>query len=688
MTKAIPITPVIKFEDSKGLALAGGEVMTRIAGTNLPKTTYIDESGQTPHTNPIKLNDKGEATIYFDTHSKVDMDVYNFKGVFIETIYYEDNGESSSSIISGDGVHYQPPDNLQEVQAGNLVSAYIGDEIVVANAITSADAKSTDYTPITNTYHPTIYTPIVTPQGDRIIEFSLNDFQGFRYIMNQAGVRLQVGTDYTYIKDTTKYTITFLNGVADNEKVMVLNTRSFNIDFMGEVQKIKGDYNSFTTPSNFNPNRKGILKIGTSHFDVLSNKFVPSLKTYDLASMLADSNQLPTDTATLPDDFIIEHLDEVYDIEAIKCVGDGITPEIYRAYIWGELKENTKINISYYYNTSPTDVTKADLFNSYAVQPIPQGAYIEFDRTQLKVFDFLDFTKCKLFDKVHNELTIGDYINQPTSVNPDTNMIELWLDSSDSKYKGMAGAKDNQYLGVVLKGASAKGITKQMSQYTFDKLDKLNYKQLEIADSEIGSLPTNFTKLAILDSAGNSSFQDDSYVLVYDYERLLILDGTGLDLKNQDNSFRGLSRTHLDGYITQTYGNSVKKASNQLYRIEFNLSSTINYVKAGSSGFAEKWNNFSKEGIFTMKDKLPLWETIPLVSLGKFGSPLDTGYFRQYIKQTPQGIAPYYATSVRRDTDTLTNIGVPTTFEGDAIFKLEEATECNMILYDLTILKD
>lgn len=671
MTKAIPITPVIKFEDSKGLALAGGEVMTRIAGTNLPKTTYIDESGQTPHTNPIKLNDKGEAVIYFDTHSKVDMDVFDFKGVFIETIYFEDNGESSSSIISGDGVHYQPPDNLQQVQAGNLVSAYKGDEIVVANAITSADAKSTDYTPITNTYHPTIYTPIVTPQGDRVIEFSLNDFQGFRYIMNQAGTRLQVGTDYTYIKDTTKYTITFLNGVADNEKVMVLNTRSFNIDFMGEVQKIKGDYNSFTTPSNFNPNRKGILKIGTSHFDVLSNKFVPSLKTYDLASMLADKNQLPTDTATLPDDFTIEHLDEVYDIEAIRCVGDGITPEIYRAYIWGELKENTKINISYYYNTSPTDVTKADLFKSYAVQPIPQGAYIEFDRTQLKVFDFLDFTKCKLFDKAHNELTIGDYINQPTSVNPKTNMIELWLDSSDSKYKGMAGANDEQYLGVVLKGASAKGVTKQMSQFIFDKLDKLNYKQLEIASGEIGSLPTDFTKLAILDSAGNSSFIDDSYILVYDYSKLLLQGGAGVGIPS------GIPRTTLETYITSRYGNSVKLPSNEKYKISFNLGLHFRYLSSTSTANNSRYKMTQNQNFVIMQDSYVISDTR---ENGIEPNYTATKGVLQTIKQTLQGIAPYHSgDSVADNADTILGISPKS-----APFNTKQIE--NIVLYDLTIL--
>lgn len=58
------------FTDSAGVPLVGGKVATYIAGTNTPKVTYSNTVG-TPNTNPVILDGRGEATIFWDGAYKV-----------------------------------------------------------------------------------------------------------------------------------------------------------------------------------------------------------------------------------------------------------------------------------------------------------------------------------------------------------------------------------------------------------------------------------------------------------------------------------------------------------------------------------------------------------------------------------------------------------------------------------------
>lgn len=57
-------TPVQRFVDTNGNALAGGKLFTYQAGTSTKVATYTDSTGNTPNTNPIVLNQRGEASIW------------------------------------------------------------------------------------------------------------------------------------------------------------------------------------------------------------------------------------------------------------------------------------------------------------------------------------------------------------------------------------------------------------------------------------------------------------------------------------------------------------------------------------------------------------------------------------------------------------------------------------------------
>lgn len=75
------------FTDGAGLPLVGGKLYTYDAGTNTPRPTYADAAGTTPNTNPVILDARGEATVFWNGAYKVvlktaaDVEVWTVDGV-------------------------------------------------------------------------------------------------------------------------------------------------------------------------------------------------------------------------------------------------------------------------------------------------------------------------------------------------------------------------------------------------------------------------------------------------------------------------------------------------------------------------------------------------------------------------------------------------------------------------------
>lgn len=66
-------SPRQRFVDNSGLPLANGMVFTFAAGTSDELPAYTDAAGLVPHENPIRLDLRGEATIYWLGNYKVDV---------------------------------------------------------------------------------------------------------------------------------------------------------------------------------------------------------------------------------------------------------------------------------------------------------------------------------------------------------------------------------------------------------------------------------------------------------------------------------------------------------------------------------------------------------------------------------------------------------------------------------------
>jgi hypothetical protein len=57
--------PKLQFFDNNGNPLSGGRLYTYVAGTTTPQATYTDETGTVTNTNPVILDSRGEANVWF-----------------------------------------------------------------------------------------------------------------------------------------------------------------------------------------------------------------------------------------------------------------------------------------------------------------------------------------------------------------------------------------------------------------------------------------------------------------------------------------------------------------------------------------------------------------------------------------------------------------------------------------------
>ena len=95
------------FTKSDGTPLVGGKLYTYEAGTSTPKATYADAAGTVPNTNPVILDARGEATIYWSGSYKVALK--DAGDVLVWTVdQIEDMSTQLASANGASMVGYQP----------------------------------------------------------------------------------------------------------------------------------------------------------------------------------------------------------------------------------------------------------------------------------------------------------------------------------------------------------------------------------------------------------------------------------------------------------------------------------------------------------------------------------------------------------------------------------------------------
>lgn len=112
-------TPRTRFVDNAGLPLANGMVFTFAAGTSDKLATYQDPDGLIPHENPIRLDIRGEALIYWLGTYKVD--VRTSLGIQLQG-YPVDNFQAINAADAGAAGSVTVFSTLAANNGGNLVS--------------------------------------------------------------------------------------------------------------------------------------------------------------------------------------------------------------------------------------------------------------------------------------------------------------------------------------------------------------------------------------------------------------------------------------------------------------------------------------------------------------------------------------------------------------------------------------
>lgn len=109
MTQSLLQEPVQSYEDSNGKPLNGGQLFSYSAGTLTPKATYTDAAGAVPNTNPIILNERGEATVYgsgnyrFILKNSVGATIWDRDNVSSAPSGTDLSGSNGASLIGFDG---------------------------------------------------------------------------------------------------------------------------------------------------------------------------------------------------------------------------------------------------------------------------------------------------------------------------------------------------------------------------------------------------------------------------------------------------------------------------------------------------------------------------------------------------------------------------------------------------------
>ena len=117
------------FTDAVGAPLVGGKLYTYDAGTSTPRPTYADAAGTVPNTNPVVLDARGEATLFWDGAYKVVL-----KAADDSTIWTVDGIQSSDPQGTGAAAAQALRDDLASTSVGKG-AAMVGRGLVAVDTI-------------------------------------------------------------------------------------------------------------------------------------------------------------------------------------------------------------------------------------------------------------------------------------------------------------------------------------------------------------------------------------------------------------------------------------------------------------------------------------------------------------------------------------------------------------------------
>ena len=105
MANLLP-NPKMQFFDLNGDPLSGGKINTYEAGTSTPKATYTTQAATVANSNPVVLDSRGEAEIWWSTGSyKVEVTDSADSAIYtVDNVTLSATGPTGASFLTGSGV--------------------------------------------------------------------------------------------------------------------------------------------------------------------------------------------------------------------------------------------------------------------------------------------------------------------------------------------------------------------------------------------------------------------------------------------------------------------------------------------------------------------------------------------------------------------------------------------------------
>lgn len=187
MAQRIPI-PKEQFFDDNGEPLAGGKLYSYLAGTSSPATTYTDESGATPNTNPIILDGAGRCSLWISNSTSYKFVLKDANDVDQWTV---DDVSAPSSSGGGSDPGAWVEHEITDGQAATDIEGETLDLSVYSSAV--YDVEIIRGTTVFSNMPSGIAIQNVNGVGRRIIGQSLaNEAHGVAFTITQVGTVVQL----------------------------------------------------------------------------------------------------------------------------------------------------------------------------------------------------------------------------------------------------------------------------------------------------------------------------------------------------------------------------------------------------------------------------------------------------------------------------------------------------------------
>jgi hypothetical protein len=226
MTTSIATPPKLQFFNSNGVPLSGGKLYTYAAGTTTPLATYTSSSGGTANTNPIILDSRGEANVWFNAvsyklklTSSADVEIWTVDNL---------NGPDQSTLASLSASSGSSLIGYTQGGSGAVattVQAKLRQTVSVKDFGAVGDGTTNDTTAMQNALSSgasVVYIPAGTYLISTKLTFSCNIYgDGANSIIKTAGdiTALESTTNYGFIKSIK---ITSDGGGSTNNHGLVL----------------------------------------------------------------------------------------------------------------------------------------------------------------------------------------------------------------------------------------------------------------------------------------------------------------------------------------------------------------------------------------------------------------------------------------------------------------------------------